>query len=117
MCNRNLAWRCGLLFSPTVTARTTLFRYDVKSKAVKQLVENHGLDFKTLAGGRGGTLAYEQFGTIHLYDVTTGAEHEVKITLDGDFPALRCSRTVAKIGIGDEFITPASLRPACARCS
>jgi tricorn protease len=66
---------------------TSLFRYDLKSKEVKQLIENRGLDFKTLTG-RGDTLAYEQFGTIHLYDIATGSEHAVNITLDGDLPAL-----------------------------
>ncbi|HEX4156753.1 MAG TPA: PDZ domain-containing protein [Acidobacteriaceae bacterium] len=65
----------------------TLFRYDTKTKEVKQLVENHGLDFKTL-DGHGNALVYEQFGTIHLYDIASGAEHEVKITTQGDLPAL-----------------------------
>ncbi|HEY5329093.1 MAG TPA: PDZ domain-containing protein [Acidobacteriaceae bacterium] len=76
----------------------SLFRYDVKTKAVKQLVENKGLDFKTLEG-RGGTLVYEQFGTVHLYDIASGAEHEVKITADGDLPALEPH--IAKIAAGE----------------
>ena len=65
----------------------SLFSYDTKSKQVKQLLENHGLDFKTLTG-HGSTLVYEQFGTVHVYDIAAGAEHEVKVTLDGDLPAL-----------------------------
>ncbi len=65
----------------------SLYSYDTKSKAIKQLVENHGLDFKTLTG-RGDALAYEQFGTIHLYDIATGKQHQVDITTDGDLPAL-----------------------------
>lgn len=88
----------------------SLFRYDVKTKAVTQLVENHGLDFKTL-GGRGGTLVYEQFGTIHLFDPATGAEHEVKITLDGDLPALQPH--IAKIAaeeIQNAGISPTGVR-------
>ena len=66
---------------------TSLFAYDTAGKAVKQLVENHGLDLKTLSG-HGDTLAYEQFGTIHLFDIKTGTEHKVEITADGDLPAL-----------------------------
>jgi tricorn protease len=66
---------------------TSLFGYSTRTKEVKELVANHGLDFKTLSG-RGQTLAYEQFGTIHLVDIPSGTEHEVKITLDGDEPAL-----------------------------
>ena len=65
----------------------SLFRYDTKTQEVKQLVENHGLDFETLEG-HGNALVYEQFGTIHVYDIGSGAEHEVKITTEGDLPAL-----------------------------
>jgi tricorn protease len=65
----------------------SLFAYDTHTKAIRQLVENHGLDFKTLTG-RGDTLAYEQFGTIHLYDIPSGKEHAVEITTAGDLPAL-----------------------------
>ena len=72
---------------PRSSAPVTLWRYDTKTREVKQLVENHGLDLKTL-DGHGGTLAYEQFGTIHLYDVASEKEHEVQVTLDGDLPAL-----------------------------
>jgi tricorn protease len=88
----------------------SLFRYDLKTKAVKQLVENHGLDFKTLSG-RGDTLAYEQFGTIHLVDAASGKEHPVNITLDGDLPAL--APHIAKISV-DELqnaaISPTGVR-------
>jgi tricorn protease len=77
---------------------TTLFRYDVKSKEVKQLIENHGFELKTLAG-RGNTLVYEQFGTIHLYDLTGGADHLVNISLDGDLPSL--VPHLAKISSGE----------------
>jgi tricorn protease len=66
---------------------TALFGYNTASREVKELVPNHGLDFKTLTG-RGNTLAYEQFGVLHLYDIRSGKEHEVKITLDGETPAL-----------------------------
>ncbi len=65
----------------------SLFRYDLKSKEVKQLVDNHGFELKALSG-RGTTLAYEQFGAIHLYDTTTNADRLVDVTLDGDLPAL-----------------------------
>ena len=88
----------------------TLFRYDLKTKEVKQLVENHGLDLKAFTG-RGNAIVYEQFGTIHLYDIASGAEHPVNITLDGDLPAL--VPHLAKIP-GDEIqnaaISPTGVR-------
>ena len=65
----------------------SLFRYDTKTKEVQQLVENHGLDLKTLSG-QGNTLAYEQFGVIHLVDLASKADHVVAVTLDGDLPNL-----------------------------
>ena len=81
----------------------SLFSYDTKTKAVKQVLENRsegkpGLDLKTL-DGRAGELVYEQFGTIHLVETATGKEHEVKVSLDGDLPKLE--PRLAKIGVDE----------------
>jgi tricorn protease len=88
-----------------------LYKYDVKTKLVKELVANpHGLDFKTL-DGHGDTLVYEQFGTIHMVNAATGAEHEVKIMTDGDLPQLEPH--VAKISpneIQNAAISPTGVR-------
>ena len=65
----------------------TLFSYDTKTKAVEQVVENHGYDLKTVAAGPG-ALVYEQFGSLHLYDLATRQEHTVPITIHGDLPSL-----------------------------
>jgi tricorn protease len=65
----------------------SLFSYDPSSKVVKQVVENHGYDLKTVAAGPG-ALVYEQFGSIHLYDPSTGQEHAIPITIHGDLPSL-----------------------------
>ena len=65
----------------------TLFSYDTKTKAVEQVVENHGYDLKTVAAGPG-ALVYEQFGSLHLYDLATHQEHTVPITIHGDLPSL-----------------------------
>ncbi len=65
----------------------TLFRYDTKTREVKQVVENHGLDLKTL-GGRGDRLVYEQFGAIHVMDAAGSRDREVEIAADGDLPRL-----------------------------
>ena len=65
----------------------TLFSYDTGTKAVEQVVENHGYDFKNVAAGPG-ALVYEQFGSLHLYDLATHQEHTVPITIHGDLPSL-----------------------------
>jgi tricorn protease len=65
----------------------SLFSYDPDTKAVEQLVENHGYDFKTVSAGPG-ALVYEQFGSLHLYDLATHQQHTVPVTIHGDLPSL-----------------------------
>ena len=45
----------------------TLFAYDTKTKAVKEVIENHGLDLKWVSAGPD-ALVYEQFGGIYILD-------------------------------------------------
>jgi tricorn protease len=65
----------------------SLFSYDTDTKQVQQLIENHGFDLKTLSAGPG-ALVYEQFGSLHLYDLSTRQEHAVPVTIRGDLPDL-----------------------------
>ncbi len=65
----------------------SLFRYDTATNAVTQAVENHGYDLKTVAAGPG-ALVYEQFGSLHLYDVAAHAEHAVNVSLRGDLSGM-----------------------------
>ena len=66
----------------------TLFSYDTGTKAVKQAVENKGLDLKSLSGGPD-ALVYEQFGGVYLYDPQKGAARKIEIHIVGDLPATR----------------------------
>ena len=66
----------------------TLFCYDTRTRAVKQVVENHGLDFKSASAGPG-AIVYEQFGSLNLYDLKSGKTKRVEVTLVGDFPEVR----------------------------
>lgn len=94
----------------------SLFRYDVDTKTVTELVKNKSLDLKTL-DGRGQSLVYEQFGTIHLFDVASGTDHIVPVTLDGDLPAL--APHLAKINpqeIQNADISPTGLRAVFEAC-
>ena len=67
---------------------TTLFVYDTKTKDVKQLVENKGLDLKRFSAGPDG-IVYEQFGGIYTCDPATGKTQHVDIKIAGDLPATR----------------------------
>ena len=65
----------------------SLFRYDTESKAVTQEVDNHGYDLKTVAAGPG-ALVYEQFGSLHLYDLGTKKDQTVQVTIHGGLAEL-----------------------------
>jgi tricorn protease len=65
----------------------SLFAYDSKSKQVQQVLENRGLDLKTLSAGPGG-LAYEQFGSLHLYEPDSRQDHVVSVSIHGDLASL-----------------------------
>ncbi len=49
----------------------TLFDYDTRKDTVTQVLKNDGLDFKSASAGPG-AIVYEQFGSIHLFDLKTG---------------------------------------------
>jgi len=66
----------------------TLFSYDTRSRQVKRLIENRGVDFKSASAGPG-AIVYEQFGSLHLYDLRTGATTPVPVRLAGDFSEVR----------------------------
>jgi tricorn protease len=66
----------------------TLFLYDIKTKKITRALENTGLDLKSASIGPG-AIVYEQFGSLHLYDLKTGQTKAVEVTLAGDLPELR----------------------------
>jgi tricorn protease len=88
----------------------TLFSYDTKTKAVTQLVDNHGYDLKSVSAGPG-ALVYEQFGSLHLFDLSSHQDKTINITINGDLPNLRPH--LAPIAANE--IRNASLSPTGAR--
>jgi tricorn protease len=66
----------------------TLFSYDPAAKKVNQLIQNAGLDIKSASAARD-VIAYEQFGSIHLYDLKSGKTKAVQVSLNGDLPSVR----------------------------
>jgi len=87
----------------------TLFSYDTKTKAVKQLIENKGLDLKSIAAGPDG-IVYEQFGGIYVYDLASGKTRRVGIHLAGDLPATRPHWEKAADKIQNAAISPTGAR-------
>ena len=66
----------------------SLFSYDTRTKQVKQVVENHGFDLKSASAGPG-AIVYEQFGSLHLYDLKSGKTKQIEVHLAGDITELR----------------------------
>jgi tricorn protease len=67
-----------------------LYGFDTKSKKVANVLKNTGLDIKSASAGPG-AIVYEQFGSIHLFDVKTAKSKKVDIRLRGDLPNVRPS--------------------------
>src|ERR1700689_824413 len=76
-----------LYFLSDRNGSVSLFSYDSATKQVQQVLENHGLDLKSVSSGSGG-LVYEQFGSLHLYDPSTRQDHEVSVSIHGELAAL-----------------------------
>lgn len=66
----------------------TLFSYDTKTQKMAELLKNDGLDIKSAAAGPG-AIVYEQFGSLHLFDLRSGKEKIVDVTVRGDMPQVR----------------------------
>ncbi|MBX7219989.1 MAG: PDZ domain-containing protein [Blastocatellia bacterium] len=89
----------------------TLFSYDVKTQKVTQVLENKGLDFKAAtASASGGVIAYEQFGSINLYDLQSGTAKKVEITIEGDMPGVRPRFDKVGEKINGAAISPTGMR-------
>ena len=87
----------------------TLFAYDTKTKSVKQVLENHGFDLKSLNGGPD-VLAYEQFGGVYLFDPKSGKSTHVEIKVTGDLPATRPHWVKVADKIQNASISPTGAR-------
>ncbi len=86
-----------------------LFSYDPASKKVEQILRTTGLDLKW-ASSFGGSVAYEQFGAIYLFDVKTGKSKPVPIHLAGDITDIRPSMQKVGTKIVTARISPTGAR-------
>jgi tricorn protease len=63
----------------------SLFAYDTQTHDVAEVVRNTGLDFKSADAGAG-SIVYEQFGSLHLFDLKSKKENTVSVRVPGEFP-------------------------------
>jgi tricorn protease len=87
----------------------SLFAYDTNAKKVTQLVRNEGLDIKSANAGPGG-IVYEQFGSLHLYDLASGKERKLNITVSGDIPGVRPRYVKVARGLSAPALSPTGAR-------
>lgn len=95
-----------------LSARTepiTLYAYDTDSKTVARVIENHSMDIMSASAGPG-AIVYEQFGSLHLYDLADGHEHEVRVSIDGDFPEVHTRVEKVADHVLDAEISPTGAR-------
>ncbi len=106
----NPMWADGKIwFLSDRNGPVTLFSFDPKTKKVAQAIVNTGLDLKSASAGPD-TIAYEQFGSIFLYEFKTGAAKAIPVTVEGDFPELR--ERFVRVG---QKLTNAHISPGAAR--
>ncbi len=106
----NPMWAGGkVYFLSDRNGACTLFAYDHATKAVTQVLENKGLDIKAAAYADGSIL-YEQFGSLHLFDCATGAAKALDIRVDPDLPGARPHFVNVAKGIQNADISPSGLR-------
>jgi tricorn protease len=87
----------------------TIFAYDTKTKSVKQVLDNKGLDLKSLSAGPD-ALVYEQFGGIYTLDLKTEKASKVAIHISGDLPATRPHYEKVADKIQSAAISPTGVR-------
>jgi tricorn protease len=87
----------------------TIFAYDTKTKNVKQVLDNKGLDVKSLSAGPD-TLVYEQFGGIYTLDLKTEKASRLSIQISGDLPATRPHYEKVGAQIQNAAISPTGAR-------
>jgi len=87
----------------------TLFSYDTRSKQVKQILENSGLDLKS-AGAGPGAIVYEQFGSLSLYDLKSGKATPVRVRIAGDLIETREHLVDVSKRLHSAHISPTGVR-------
>jgi tricorn protease len=66
----------------------TLFKYDLPTKKVTELLHNTASDIQSAGAGPGG-IVYAQFGSLHIYDFASHSEHQVFVRIAADMPQAR----------------------------
>ncbi|MBZ5535026.1 MAG: PDZ domain-containing protein [Acidobacteriia bacterium] len=61
----------------------SLFAYDTNTRQVTEVIKNDGLDIKSASAGPD-AIVYEQFGSLHLYDLSAHQPKAVRVSVAAD---------------------------------
>jgi len=87
----------------------TLYSFDPRSGKVDELIHNTGKDILSASAGPGG-IVYEQFGQIHIYDLTARKEHAVAIDIAADLSEVRSHFHNVSRELREARISPTGVR-------
>jgi tricorn protease len=93
------------------TGPVTLFSYDVSSGAVREVVPAAGFDVKSASAGPGG-IVYDQFGSLHLFDLKSQSSRRIEVEVASDVPATRPHFEKVASQIQNAAISPSGVRAA-----
>jgi tricorn protease len=91
----------------------SLFSFDTKTKKVAELVKNNGIDLKSasaFAGNGSGVIAYDQFGSVYLYDIKSNKSRKVNIHVASDVVTVRPRFEKVGARISSAHISPTGAR-------
>jgi tricorn protease len=89
-----------------------LYRYDLGTRAIRQVTHHADYDVKwpSLASDGSGRIAYENGGTVYLYDIATETTAPVAIRVAGDAPSLRVTTINAQKWLQHVALSPSGAR-------
>ena len=86
-----------------------LFAYNTATKKVRPVLKNEGLDIKSASAGAG-AIVYEQFGALHIYDLATGKDRPLAVTISADLPEVRPHYENVAARVAGMSISPSGAR-------
>jgi tricorn protease len=97
----------GLFLVSDRDGRRSLYNVDTTRGQVRRVVENTGLDIQS-ASASSDAIVYDQFGELHVYELASGKDHVVPVTISDDLP-----RTHARFEkVQDDQILNAAVSPS-----
>ncbi|HLM02495.1 MAG TPA: PDZ domain-containing protein [Pyrinomonadaceae bacterium] len=87
----------------------SLYAYDTRTRKVTQAVNNSGFDLKAFTASPEGVV-YEQFGSINVYDPSSGKTGKVNINLSGDLSQVRPRYEKVAQRVQNVAISPTGMR-------